>query len=124
MKKWKTLIIMIIDIFMVNMAYLFSINIVMGERFTEISKIYTHDVIALSLIYLVCFYLFKMYESLWHLTGTDEFLLGVGGNILAGILSIGYTRIFGSTIPLNVSVVGILLSIFCVLGCRILKWYI
>jgi len=119
-KKWKTLIIMIIDIFMVNMAYLFSINIVMGERFTEISKIYTHDVIALSLIYLVCFYLFKMYESLWHLTGTDEFLLGVGGNILAGILSIGYTRIFGSTIPLNVSVVGILLSIFCVLGYRIL----
>ncbi|MDK2829281.1 MAG: hypothetical protein PWP67_2098 [Clostridium butyricum] len=102
------------------MAYLFSINIVMGERFTEISKIYTHDVIALSLIYLVCFYLFKMYESLWHLTGTDEFLLGVGGNILAGILSIGYTRIFGSTIPLNVSVVGILLSIFCVLGYRIL----
>lgn len=120
MKKWKTLIIIIIDIFMVNMAYLFSINIVMGERFTEISKIYTHDVIALSLIYLVCFYLFKMYESLWHLTGTDEFLLGVGGNILAGILSIGYTRIFGSTIPLNVSVVGILLSIFCVLGYRIL----
>ena len=120
MKKWKTLIIMIIDIFMVNMAYLFSINIVMGERFTEISKIYTHDVIALSLIYIVCFYLFKMYESLWHLTGTDEFLLGVGGNILAGILSIGYTRIFGSTIPLNVSVVGILLSIFCVLGYRIL----
>lgn len=120
MRKWKTLIIMVIDIFMVNMAYLFSINIVMGERFTEISKIYTHDVIALSLIYLVCFYLFKMYESLWHLTGTDEFLLGVGGNILAGILSIGYTRIFGSTIPLNVSVVGILLSIFCVLGYRIL----
>lgn len=120
MRKWKTLIIMVIDIFMVNMAYLFSINIVMGERFTEISKIYTHDVIALSLIYLVCFYLFKMYESLWHLTGTDEFLLGVGGNVLAGILSIGYTRIFGSTIPLNVSVVGILLSIFCVLGYRIL----
>ncbi|WP_294400985.1 nucleoside-diphosphate sugar epimerase/dehydratase [uncultured Clostridium sp.] len=120
MKRWKTLIVMIIDIFMVNMAYLFSINIVKGEDFTQIAKIYSHDVIALSLIYILCFYLFKMYESLWHLTGTDEFLLGVGGNILAGILSIGYTRIFGSTIPLNVMVVGILLSIFFVLGYRIL----
>lgn len=120
MKRWKTLIVMIIDIFMVNMAYLFSINIVKGEDFTQIAKIYSHDVIALSLIYVLCFYLFKMYESLWHLTGTDEFLLGVGGNILAGILSIGYTRIFGSTIPLNVMVVGILLSIFFVLGYRIL----
>ena len=121
MKKWKTLIVMIIDIFMVNMAYLFSINIVKGENFTEIAKIYSHDVIALSLIYVVCFYLFKMYESLWHLTGTDEFLLGVGGNILAGVLSIAYTRSpLGSTIPLNVMVVGILLSIFFVLGYRIL----
>ncbi|MGM9935402.1 nucleoside-diphosphate sugar epimerase/dehydratase [uncultured Clostridium sp.] len=120
MKKWKTLIVMLIDIFMVNMAYLLSINIVKGEIFTEIAKIYTNDVVVLSLIYIVCFYLFKMYESLWHLTGTDEFLLGVGGNILAGILSIGYTRIFGSTIPLNVMVVGILLSIFFVLGYRIL----
>ena len=120
MKYWKTLIVMIIDIFMVNMAYLFSINIVKGEQFRLISQIYAHDVIALSLIYVVCFYLFKMYESLWHLTGTDEFLLGVGGNISAGILSIAYTRLLGSTIPLNVCVVGILLSIFFVLGYRIL----
>ena len=120
MKNWKTLIIMIIDIFMVNMAYLFSINIVMSNRFYEISSIYSHDVIVVSLIYIICFYLFKMYESLWHLTGTDEFLLGVGGNILAGVLAIAYTRILGSTIPLNVCVIGILLSIFFVLGYRIL----
>lgn len=120
MRRWKTLIIMIIDIFMVNMAYLFAINITLSERFTEIAHIYTQDVVVLSLIYLVCFYLFKMYESLWHLTGTDEFLLGVGGTILAGILSIGYTRFWGSVIPLNVSVVGTLLSIFFVLGYRIL----
>ena len=134
MKNWKTLIVMIIDIFMVNMAYLFSINIVQGERFTEISSIYSHNVIAVSLIYVVCFYLFKMYESLWYLTGTDEFLLGVGGNILAGVLSIAYTRSklsdvisilytksdLNVTIPLNVCVVGILLSIFFVLGYRIL----
>lgn len=120
MKSWKTLIIIIIDLFMVNMAYLFSINITNSGDFTLIAKIYTHDCVVLSFIYLICFYSFKMYESLWHLTGTDEFLLGVGGNILAGILSIGYTRFFGSVIPLNVSVVGVLLSIFFVLGYRIL----
>lgn len=120
MKNWKTLIIMIIDIFMVNMAYLFAINITHEGSFTEIAGIYSQDVIVLSIIYLVCFYLFKMYESLWHLTGTDEFLLGVGGSILAGILVIGYTRTLGSTIPLNISVVGILLTIFFVLGYRIL----
>jgi len=111
---------MIIDLFMVNMAYLFAINITQLGSFTEIAGIYSKDVVVLSLIYLVCFYLFKMYDSLWHLTGTDEFLLGVGGNILASILTIAYTRGFGATIPLNVCVVGTLLAIFFVLGYRIL----
>lgn len=120
MRNWKLLILMISDLFMVNMSYLFAINITHTGLFKDIAKIYSQDVVVLSLIYLVCFYFFKMYESLWHLTGTDEFLLGVGGNILAGLLSIGYTRTLGATIPLNVSVVGILVSIFCVLGYRIL----
>lgn len=120
MRIWKTLTIMIIDLFMVNMAYLFAINITQLGSFTEIAGIYSKDVVVLSLIYLVCFYLFKMYDSLWHLTGTDEFLLGVGGNILASILTIAYTRGFGATIPLNVCVVGTLLAIFFVLGYRIL----
>ena len=105
---------------MVNMAYLFAINITQLGSFTEIAGIYSKDVVVLSLIYLVCFYLFKMYDSLWHLTGTDEFLLGVGGNILASVLTIAYTRLLGATIPLNVCVVGTLLAIFFVLGYRIL----
>lgn len=120
MRIWKTLTIMIIDLFMVNMAYLFAINITQLGSFTEIAGIYSKDVVVLSLIYLVCFYLFKMYDSLWHLTGTDEFLLGVGGNILASVLTIAYTRMLGATIPLNVCVVGTLLAIFFVLGYRIL----
>ena len=72
MRIWKTLTIMIIDLFMVNMAYLFAINITQLGSFTEIAGIYSKDVVVLSLIYLVCFYLFKMYDSLWHLTGTDR----------------------------------------------------
>ncbi|MBE6071947.1 MAG: polysaccharide biosynthesis protein [Clostridium butyricum] len=120
MRIWKTLTIMIIDLFMVNIAYLFAINITQVGAFKEIAGIYSQDVIVLSLIYLVCFYLFKMYDSLWHLTGTDEFLLGVGGNIFASILTIAYTRQLGATIPLNVCAVGTLLAIFFVLGYRIL----
>ncbi|WP_244834590.1 nucleoside-diphosphate sugar epimerase/dehydratase [Clostridium sp. BJN0001] len=120
MKNIKTIIVILIDMFMVNMAYLFAINITHTGAFSVIAQIYSHDAIAVSLIYLVCFYLFKMYESLWHLTGTDEFLMGVGGSILAGVFSIAYTRILGATIPLNVSVVGVLLTIFSVLGYRII----
>lgn len=120
MKYWKTILLMIIDIFLMNMAYLFAINITYPDRFTEIATIYSHDYIVVSIIYLLFFYAFKMYHSLWHLTGTDEFLLGVGGNILAGTVVIIYTRLIGATIPLNVTVLGTILTVVFVLGYRII----
>ncbi|MDI9216983.1 MULTISPECIES: nucleoside-diphosphate sugar epimerase/dehydratase [Clostridium] len=120
MNKLRTFILVIIDIFMVNMAYLLSINITFYERFTEISTIYQKDVVVVTIIYLVCFTLFQMYSSLWHLTGTDEFLLGAGGGILAGALVILYTRSIGATIPLNVCVIGTMLTCIFVLGYRVL----
>ena len=120
MSRIKTLLLIIIDIFMVNMAYLIAINITFFDRFTEIATIYQQDIIIVTFIYIICFALFKMYSSLWHLTGTDEFLLGAGGGILAGIVSILYTRNLGATIPLNVSVIGTMLVCIFTLGYRIL----
>lgn len=120
MNKIKTFLLIIIDIFLVNMAYLLAINITAYERFTEYATIYQHDVVFVTVAYIICFALFKMYSSLWHLTGTDEFLLGAGGGILAGAIVILYTRNFGSTIPLNVSVIGTMLVCIFTLGYRIL----
>jgi FlaA1/EpsC-like NDP-sugar epimerase len=120
MNRFKTFLLVIIDIFLVNMAYLLAINITAFERFTEYATIYQHDVVFVTVAYIVCFALFKMYSSLWHLTGTDEFLLGVGGGILAGAIVILYTRNLGSTIPLNVCVIGTMLVCIFTLGYRIL----
>ncbi|MCF0147265.1 MAG: polysaccharide biosynthesis protein [Clostridium sp.] len=120
MNRLKTFVLVVIDIFLVNMAYLLAINITAYERFTEFATIYEQDMIFVTVAYIICFALFKMYSSLWHLTGTDEFLLGVGGGILAGAIVILYTRNFGSTIPLNVSVIGTMLACIFTLGYRIL----
>jgi FlaA1/EpsC-like NDP-sugar epimerase len=120
MSRLKTFLLVIIDIFMVNMAYLLAINITFFDRFTEVATIYQSDIFMVTLIYVLCFYIFQMYSSLWHLTGTDEFLLGAGGGILAGALVILYTRRFGATIPLNVCVIGTMLTCILVLGYRVL----
>ena len=116
MNRLKTFLLIIIDIFLVNMAYLLAINITAYERFTEFATIYKHDMGFVTVAYILCFALFKMYSSLWHLTGTDEFLLGVGGGIVAGAISILYTRSLGSTIPLNLSVIGTMLACIFTLG--------
>ncbi|MGG7213298.1 polysaccharide biosynthesis protein [Clostridium nigeriense] len=120
MKKWRMLILACIDIFLVNMAYLIVINMIYADEFRKIVTIYKEDCIIVSFIYLISFFIFRMYNSLWHLTGTDEFLLGVGGSVLAGCVSIIYTRFIGNVIPLNVSVLAIVLVMCFVLGIRIL----
>lgn len=120
MGRWRTLLLMIIDLFIVNMGYLFAINITYMDEFTEIVTIYSKDCIIVSSIYFVCFIIFKLYHSLWDLTGTDEFILCVGGCVLAGTISLGYTRFLGSTIPLNVCVVAVLIIMISVIGLRIL----
>lgn len=120
MSRIKTFILVIIDIFMINMAYLLAINITFYDRFSEIAAIYQQDVFIVTVIYLICFVFFKMYSSLWHLTGTDEFLLGAGGGILAGAITIIYTRNLGATIPINVTVIGTILTCVLVLGYRVL----
>ena len=125
MNKLKTFLLIVIDAFMVNMAYLLAINIAFHDKFTEIATVYQKDVIVVTITYIVCFFLFKMYSSLWHLTGTDEFLLGAGGTILAGIITTFYTRFIGERIrgqlfPINASVIAIMLICIFVLGYRIL----
>ena len=120
MRSWRTIILILVDIFLINMSYLFAINITFFNSFTEIAGIYEKDCIAVTIIYLVSFFLCKMYHSLWDLTGTDEFLLGVGGSILGGAVTILYTRALGSIIPLNTCVVAVLLVCVSVLGIRII----
>lgn len=120
MSNWRRWIVIGIDIFLVNLAYLISINITHYDNFTEIATIYQHDFIAITIIFLISFLVFGLYNSLWDLTGTDEFLLGVGSSIVAGVVSIIYTRNFGATIPLNVSVLSIVFTMFLVLGYRVL----
>jgi FlaA1/EpsC-like NDP-sugar epimerase len=120
MKRWRTLLLIIIDMFIVNMGYLFAINMTMAEEFTEIVTIYSKDCVVVSIIYLICFVCFKLYHSLWDLTGTDEFLLCVSGCVLAGLIALGYTRFLGATIPLNVCVVAILIVTMSIIGLRIL----
>lgn len=120
MRRWRTILLIIIDMFIVNMGYLFAINMTKAENFTEIATIYSKDCLIITLIYLICFVSFKLYHSLWDLTGTDEFILCVGGSVLAGLVSLGYTRFFGSTIPLNVCVIAILIITMSVIGLRIM----
>lgn len=120
MRRIRTVLLIIADIFLVNMAHLLAINITFPDKFTDITTIYQHDFIVVSLVYIIAFFVAKMYHSLWDQTGMDEFLLGVSGGTVAGIVVVIYTRFIGATIPINVCVLGTVFSIVFALGLRIL----
>lgn len=120
MRRIRTVLLIIADIFLVNMAHLLAINITFPDKFTDITTIYQHDFIVVSLVYIIAFFVAKMYHSLWDQTGMDEFLLGVSGGTVAGIGVVIYTRFIGATIPINVCVLGTVFSIVFALGLRIL----
>ena len=120
MRRIRTVLLIVADIFLVNMAHLLAINITFPDKFTDITTIYQHDFIVVSLVYIIAFFVAKMYHSLWDQTGMDEFLLGVSGGTVAGIVVVIYTRFIGATIPINVCVLGTVFSIVFALGLRIL----
>lgn len=120
MRRIRTVLLIVADIFLVNMAHLLAINITFPDKFTDITTIYQHDFIVVSLVYIIAFFVAKMYHSLWDQTGMDEFLLGVSGGTVAGIFVVIYTRFIGATIPINVCVLGTVFSIVFALGLRIL----
>ena len=56
------LIFACVDIFLVNIVYLLSINIIYADEFSKTATIYKNDWIIVSMIYLVSFFIFNMYS--------------------------------------------------------------
>lgn len=110
-RKWKKLILALIDIALINLAYIVAFYF----RFTfNIPRVhiqnYKKAAIILTMIYLFFFYVFKLYESLWNYAGIDEFLLGIAGCVLANLFCILYGRTIGPLLPYSVT---ILAGMFC-----------
>lgn len=121
MKNLKKLALTIIDIFFINMAYMISFWIIFGKKIPGNYLIaYKKDAIVITLIYILFFYLFKLYESLWNHASIDEFLLAVAGNVAAGISAILYGMYFGHYFPTNIHIVSIIIATILTVGFRIL----
>lgn len=120
MNFFNKFMLAIVDVFWVNLSYIISINIVdYGDTASYISA-YKQDALVVSIIYLLCFYFLKLYDSLWTSAGIDEFLMGVGASILGGGISSIYSRYFGEWLPLNVIIVAITFAMITTLGFRVL----
>jgi FlaA1/EpsC-like NDP-sugar epimerase len=120
LKKNKKLILLIFDIMLVNLAYVtaFYFRFPLGIPKEYVSR-YMSSVLVITLIYIACFSLFKLYESLWIYASIGEFLLSVEGCIVANILVILYGLIVNKHLPYGVSILAALFSVIYVVGFRV-----
>ncbi len=120
LKDVKMLMMMLIDVILVNMAYLTAFYFKYGNEMLGPPIIdYKRSVIFISIVYLIFFYFFKLYESLWHYASTDEFLYAITGCIIADAASIIIGAIIGLTLPYSISILAGIFSVLYVIGFRI-----
>ena len=110
----KKVVILLIDILIINFSFLlsfyfrFSTDVPVGYL-----KVYAENSIIITLIFVLSFYLFRMYDSLWRYAGADEFLLIVAACASAGVAVMAYNMIYGGLLPSSILVLGtILLTLF------------
>lgn len=119
LKSWKAMVLFLVDIVLINLSYIFAFYF----RFTyHIPDVHIDNYIksapVITLIYLLFFTLFRLYVSLWTYASIDEFMLSIGGCILANLVTILYGYSIGPLLPRSVSVLAGIFSVILVVGFR------
>ena len=117
--KWKKPILILSDAVLINLAYILAFYFRYDYRnFKFYSSNYKDIALIVTAIYIACFYLFKLYESLWSYASIDEFMLVIGGCLTSSIATIAFVRIFGHGFAYGVSIVACAFSILFIVGFR------
>ncbi|MEG0774552.1 nucleoside-diphosphate sugar epimerase/dehydratase [Clostridium sp.] len=86
--KSKTLMFVVVDILSIIAAYLLSYYFRLIDYPVLLQThlgILSRTIPLIIVVYLISFYVFKMYRSIWAIAGTEEFLLGIIGCYAATI---------------------------------------
>jgi len=117
--KWKKPILILSDAVLINLAYILAFYFRYNYRnFRFYSNDYKEIAIIVTVIYIACFYLFKLYESLWSYASVDEFMLAIGGCLAGNIATIAFVRIIGHSFAYGVSIIACAFGIIFILGFR------
>jgi FlaA1/EpsC-like NDP-sugar epimerase len=117
--KWKKPILILSDAVLINLAYILAFYFRYNySNFRFYSSNYKEIAVIVTGIYITCFYLFKLYESLWSYASIDEFMLAIGGCLTANLATIAFVRIFNHGFAYGVSIIACAFSILFIVGFR------
>jgi len=117
--KWKKPILILSDIVLINLAYMLAFYFRYNYRdFEFYFDSYKSIALIVTVIYIACFFLFKLYGSLWSYASIDEFMLVIGSCLSANMLTIIATRLLDHRFAYGASVIACAFSIIFIVGFR------
>lgn len=119
LKNTKKLILVLCDVILINLSYILALYFRYSySNFKIYAANYLEKAIIISLIYIISFYVFKLYDSLWKYASIDEFMLAVGGCLCGSVVSIIFGKIVGLNYSYSMSILATLLCILLIIGFR------
>lgn len=117
--KWKKPILILSDAVLINLAYILAIFFRYNyKNFKFYSSDFKEIALIVTVIYIACFFVFKLYESLWTYASIDEFMMVIGACLTGNIATTIFIRIIGHNYAYGVSIVSCAFSIIFIVGLR------
>lgn len=119
-KRIRLILLAIVDIILINLAYMISFYIRLGYVYDEIyNDIYVKYLPLILITYVGMLALFKMYRSIWKIAGIDEVISGVAACFIAGVLNFVISEFMPFRIPRVVTILSCFFIMVFVLGLRL-----
>ncbi|PKM96283.1 MAG: nucleoside-diphosphate sugar epimerase [Firmicutes bacterium HGW-Firmicutes-1] len=117
--KMKMMYLVLIDIFIINFAFLFSMYMHFeGQIPSNLMREYEHIIIIILLLKIFFYYQFSLYDSLWEYASIEELMKVLGAVISANFFSIIYMIFMGFNVYPGIYIISVMVEIMLVGGLR------
>ncbi len=123
MRKKRSFILFILDTILTNLSYLLSLYIrfegnIAGEQFLEYFTRYKEHFICITIIKLIIFLYFKLYNSVWKYASIQELMNIVVASVVSNAAILSYMFIMQSNLPRSIYIIATLLDMVLIGGIR------
>lgn len=114
--QWVNVLLVIYDIFSVNIAFFLGLFIRFDCRFNLIPSYYLNAYFKIAPVYtlfcLVVFYFYRLYNSIWRFASFNELIRIISATIITGAFQIIYSLLFVLRMPITYYAFGIMIQFF------------
>ena len=120
--QWVNVVLVLYDIFTVNIAFFLGLFIRFDCRYELIPKYYLDAFIRIAPVYtlfcIIVFCIYKLYNSIWRFASFNELIRVTIATLITGIFQVFYSIWFVQRMPITYYAFGIMIQYFMLVGIR------